>query len=87
MTIEPAERRLWWTSDDPAEREAALNHCRVCAVRIVCYAYALALPGTPGDIAIYGGMSVAERRRRRKEAQFGIHREPYAYLSDTQRAT
>jgi WhiB family redox-sensing transcriptional regulator len=62
-TVSP-DRRTWWTSDDPDEKQAARSMCTTCPVRPECEQWSLALPLS--DPSIYGGMSHAERQKRRR---------------------
>jgi hypothetical protein len=56
----------WWTSDDPAERELAIQVCQSCHVAAPCLDWALhAVPSQ--DTAIYGGTTASQRRRLRAE--------------------
>jgi hypothetical protein len=52
-----------WHSDVPAERERAKAICRGCPVIEPCTTWSLSLPSR--DLAIYGGLSAADRERER----------------------
>jgi hypothetical protein len=56
----PPDKRDLWSSEKPADREAARNMClSVCPVLDACRAYAVTVRVT--DYAVYGGMTWAER--------------------------
>ena len=57
----PASQARWWTSDDPALREAARSICEVCPLLIQCATWSLALPVT--DSAVWGARPVREALR------------------------
>jgi hypothetical protein len=72
-TTVKASQRTWWTSEIRTEREAAQLMCQGCPVREPCAAWSLSLP--LDDAAIYGGMSQAERIRRRSALRAEIIRQ------------
>ena len=73
----PARTRGYWTSDDPAQRQAAKYMCLTrCPVQRECAVWSLALPLS--DASIYGGLSQAERRRRRRAVRDEITRQALA---------
>jgi hypothetical protein len=61
----PAHQRGWWTSGDPAEREAAVRACRTCPVLEACRSWSLYLPLS--DSAIYAGLTSHQRGKLRKQ--------------------
>lgn len=65
VTSPPAMRHLW-TSKDPADRAAAQRICTSCPVIVSCAIWALQLPN---DGCVYGGMSPAERRSKRRKTR------------------
>jgi hypothetical protein len=70
--------RSWWTSSDRDEREAAARMCQCCPVLAGCEQWSLALPWSDRD-AVYGGMSPAERQRRKRQVRLemaGTHWPP-----------
>jgi hypothetical protein len=75
-TTVPPRMRSWWTSSDRDEREAAARMCQGCPVQPECAGWSLALPVT--DPAVYGGMSQAERLRRKRAALRELAREALA---------
>jgi hypothetical protein len=69
--------RSYWTSESPAEREAAKHACKTrCPVEPECAVWSLALP--LNDSAVYAGLSQAERRRRRKAVMDELIRQALA---------
>lgn len=62
----PAHMRAWWTSDDPQDQQKAIEHCRTCAVQLICGEYALKLPEIASQGVVYAGMSPAQLRRARR---------------------
>jgi hypothetical protein len=62
----PFPVRAYWTSDARDERAYAATLCGRCPVLEACRTWSLALPVV--DMAIYAGMSQAERLRRKRAA-------------------
>jgi hypothetical protein len=61
----PASQATWWTSSEPALREAARSICEVCPILYQCAEWSLSLPVT--DTAIYGAMSTHQRLALKRE--------------------
>ncbi len=49
--------RLWWTSEDRTQREAAQRMCHDCPVEPDCAEWSLHLGRSLGATGVYGGMS------------------------------
>lgn len=49
-----------WTSEDPAELEAAAHRCSPCPIRDACRAYGIAWPR---EVGTYGGLTPDQRRK------------------------
>ena len=74
-TTSPPAQRMWWTSADRTDREAAQRMCATCPVRTPCEAWALAAGERVLGSAIYAGMSGNQRRIRRRELLAAIARQ------------
>jgi Transcription factor WhiB len=62
----PDQRHIW-TSDSYTERCYAARICHTCPIEPDCAAWSLFLPIKPdGQAAVYGGMSVHQRRLARR---------------------
>jgi hypothetical protein len=59
----------WWTSDDPAERKAAISACRQCPVLAQCREWCLNLPVPRYDVTIYGGWTSTQRAKANTQAR------------------
>jgi len=62
----PSQTRAWWSSDLPSERKAAALACAGCPVLAPCEAWALSVTGYYTSGVVYGGMTPAQLRRRRR---------------------
>jgi hypothetical protein len=65
-TTVPRHQRMWWTSDDASEREAAARYCQGCPILQACETWSLALPWDDRS-AVYAGMIPGQRLRRKRE--------------------
>jgi len=64
----PASQASWWTSSEPALREAARFLCESCPILFPCASWAIsALPAA--DTSVYGAMTGIERQRLKHEAR------------------
>jgi hypothetical protein len=62
----PASQRAWWTSESPAERNAAADACLACPILEACSAWALAAGAFYTEGVVYAGMLPWELRDARK---------------------
>jgi hypothetical protein len=79
-TTGPPRTRGYWTSDDPAQKQAAKYMCLTrCPEVLACELWSSCLP--LNDPTVYAGMSPSERRKRRRAIREAIMRQALAGIS------